>query len=120
MPERFARRLARGLAAIGTVLAGYYFLFGGEYDLRDQQELKRTRAGAAARVDSLNRRADSLAAWGDSLTTEPLVIERVARERYSFLRPGERVYRFVDLAKDGLDDEGADAARTLTSDSGGD
>ena len=66
--------------------------------------------------------------WGDSLATEPLVIERVARERYSFLRPGERVYRFVDLAEvdsaesaeNGLDDEAADAAPTLTSDSGGD
>ena len=105
---------------MGAVLAGYYFLFGGEYDLGDLQELKRTRAEAAARVDSLHRRTDSLAAWADSLTTEPLVIERVARERYSFLRPGERVYRFVDLAKDGLDDARADTAPTLTSDSGGD
>ncbi len=77
------------------------------------------------KVDSLDRRAESLTAWGDSLATEPLVIERVARERYSFLRPGERVYRFVDLAEvdsaeSGLDDEAAHAAPTLTSDSGGD
>jgi cell division protein FtsB len=120
MAERVARRFARGLAAIGAALAGYYFLFGGEYDLRDLQELKRTRAEAAVRVDSLHRRADSLAAWGDSLATEPAVIERVARERYSFLRPGEHVYRFVDLEEDGLDEENSDAAESLTSESGGD
>jgi cell division protein FtsB len=120
MPERLARRLARGLAAIGAVLAGYYFLLGGEYGLRDLQELKRTRAEAAVRVDSLHRWADSLAAWGDSLTTEPAVIERVARERYSFLRPGEHVYRFVDLGKDGVQEVDGQATQNLTSDSGGD
>ena len=53
MPERLARRLARGLAAVGAVLAAYYFLFGGEYDLRDLRELKRARA-EAARVQSPN------------------------------------------------------------------
>lgn len=120
MPERLARRLARTLAAAGVVLAGYYFLLGGEYDLRDLRQLKRARAEAAARVDSLHRWADSLAAWGDSLATEPAVMERVARERYSFLRPGEHVYRFVGVEDEGPNDGGRGVAGSLTSESGGD
>ena len=120
MPERLARRFARGLAAIGAALAADYFLFGGEYDLRDLHELKRTKAEAAARVDSLHRWADSLAAWGDSLATEPAVIERVARERYGFLRPGEHIYRFVALDEDGVEEEENTSSGSLTSESGGD
>jgi cell division protein FtsB len=97
MSDRFARRLARGLTALGGLLAAYYFFFGGEYDFRDLRELEGRREAAGQRVDSLHRTVGSLESWADSLTHDSGVIERVARERYTFLRPGERVYRYVDL-----------------------
>ena len=105
MSDRLARRLARGLTVLGGLLAAYYFFFGGEYDFKDLRELEERREEAGQRVDSLDQTVGSLVAWADSLTHDPAVIERVARERYSFLRPGERVYLFVDLDEE---EEGPD------------
>jgi cell division protein FtsB len=38
---------------------------------------------------------DSLEARADSLQSDSATIERIARERYGMIRPGERLYRFV-------------------------
>ncbi len=51
----------------------------------EEQRLEETRA----ELQRLEARRDSLA--NDSAT-----IERIARERYGLVRPGERLYRFVD------------------------
>jgi cell division protein FtsB len=120
MPDGVARRLARGLTALGGFLAAYYFFFGGEYDLRDLRELESRKEEVSQRVDSLSRTVDSLVSRADSLTDNPAVIERVARERYSFLRPGERVYLFVELDEADLDEESDGKEESLTPDSGGD
>lgn len=95
MGEAFRRRLVRTLLAAAWLAGGYYFVLGGEYSVFDLRELKSERDAMAAQVDSLRERADSLAARAESLATEPTAIERLARERYGFIRDGERLYRFV-------------------------
>ena len=90
--------MSRVLSSIGVVLALYYLLMGGEYDLFDVRELQGTRAERVVRIDSLYAVLDSVAAWADSLETSPHVIERVAREKHGFIRPGELLIRFVSDA----------------------
>lgn len=106
MPERAARILARGSAALFAVGALYYLTLGGEYSVFHVRELRSERAAASARIDSLQAELDSLTAWGDSLRTEPAAIERVAREEYGFIRDGERLYRFIAPAAASATEEG--------------
>jgi cell division protein FtsB len=95
MGEAFRRRLVRTLLAAAWLGGGYYFFLGGEYSVLDLHDLRAERDSVAVRVDSLRERADSLEARAESLATEPTAIERLARERYGFIRDGERLYRFV-------------------------
>ncbi len=106
MSDALQRRLSRALTALGLLAAGYYALFGGEYDLFDLREVRGARGAAEIRLDSLEARLAALGAWADSLVSDPGVIERVAREQHGFIRPGERLYRFVDLDEVGQPREG--------------
>ena len=77
-------------------LAVYYGLFGGEYSFF---ELRATRAAArqeAAELAERRRQIDSLKAWADSLDVDSATLERLARERFGMLRPGEVLYRFAE------------------------
>ena len=76
---------------------GYYFLLGGEYSAFDLRELRAERRTLTLRIDSLAGVVDSLEAWADSLDSTPAAIERVARERFGFIRDGEHLYRIVEV-----------------------
>ncbi len=102
MSEAVARRTSRGVSVIMCLLAAYYAVFGGEYDLADVRELRAEHAAQLARLDSLEAVLDSVGIWADSLVSSPRVIERVAREKHSFIRPGELLFLFVEReAEDG-------------------
>ena len=96
MSEKLNRRSSWVLGGAGLALAAHFWIWGGAYDLADIGDLKASRGLVAARVDSLQAALDSVSTWGDSLATNPAVIERVARERHAFIRPGERLFLFVD------------------------
>ena len=71
---------------------------GGEYGTADLFRQRSRRAGLQSKVDSLQRIVDSLAAYRDALANDPVVQERVAREEFGMIRPGERLFRFADPA----------------------
>ena len=96
MPDAVSRILSRIIALAVLVLTGYQLIFGGEYHLRDLQKLKRQVAIRTAEVDSMSAELDSIRIWGDSLLNNSWVVERVARERYSFIRSGEVLVRFIE------------------------
>ena len=96
MPDAVSRILSRMIAFAVLVLTGYQLIFGGEYHLRDLHNLKRQVAIGAAEVDSMSAELDSIRIWGDSLLNNSWVVERVARERYSFIRSGEVLVRFIE------------------------
>jgi cell division protein FtsB len=84
------------LGALLLVGAAYFAVFGGEYSL---VELRRVRAEhdlEAARLDSARAELARLQARADSLERDSATIERLARERHGLIRPGERLYRFVE------------------------
>jgi len=95
MTETASRRVSRGITAGSVLAAGYYFLFGGVYTRSDIRGLAAESAERAEALVSLQLELASIRALGDSLESDPRTIERVARERYSFLRPGELLFRFV-------------------------
>jgi cell division protein FtsB len=92
-----------------TLLAGaaYYLVFGGVYSVFDLRALKKQRLEAVQRIDSLISRTDSLAQRGDSLASDPMAIERTAREEYGLIRDGEVLVRFREV--DGEDEEAENA-----------
>ncbi len=78
------------------LLVLYLAVFGGEYSL---WESRRAQADLAARRTDISRaqeRLDSLRMWIDSLQYNDGSLERFARERYGFVRPGEYLYRIVE------------------------
>ncbi len=91
------RRLARAIAFIALIGAGYYWMAGGEYTRADlvrlERQIESRRAESAVREDELA----AIRAWADSLVSNSWAIERVARERYGFVRPDEILVRFVEL-----------------------
>ncbi|WP_419937706.1 FtsB family cell division protein [Candidatus Palauibacter sp.] len=97
MAEAANRRLTRTITFIALIGAGYYWMVGGEYTraglVRLEREIESRRAEMTVREDELA----SIRAWGDSLVSNSWAIERVARERYGFVRPREILVRFVEL-----------------------
>ncbi len=115
MGERASRLLRRGLLAAAWIAAGYYFLLGGEYGALDVHEMASERDSLAARVDSLRQVADSLESRAEALASSDFAVERAARERYGFIRDGEHLYRFVEVAGEGEEDGGTGLDRSGTS-----
>jgi cell division protein FtsB len=89
--------------AIGAVLlvaAGYFAVFGGDYDVFDLHRVRHERALEEARVVEARADVERLRIRRDSLATDSATLERLARERYGLIRDGERLYRFADSAAD--------------------
>lgn len=81
--------------------AAYFALFGGEYSLLEMRRLHSELTTEQARLDEARAEIRRLQARVDSLESDSATIERIARERYGLIRPGERLYRFVaDTAAD--------------------
>ena len=78
--------------------AAYYALFGGEYSLLETRRLEREKTLEAERLRQTRGEVQQLRSWADSLERDSATLERIARERYGMIKPGERLYRFVDSA----------------------
>jgi cell division protein FtsB len=89
-------RLKRLILPALLLLAAYYAVFGGEHSIF---EVRRTRAllvEQAAELERLRAVVDSLRLRADSLENDPVVLERLARERFGMVQDGEILYRFVE------------------------
>ena len=97
MSDAVSRRLSRAIVLVALAATVYQLVFGGEYHLRDIQNLESRVATRTAELDSMNTELDSIQIFADSLVSDPWAIERVARERYSFIRLGEVLVRFIEI-----------------------
>ena len=77
-------------------LAAYYALFGGEYSFFELRAARNAERQEAAELAERRGQIDSLRAWADSLEVDSTTLERLARERFGMLRPGEVLYRFAE------------------------
>ncbi|RKZ07186.1 hypothetical protein DRQ05_03535 [bacterium] len=63
---------------------------------------------AKRRIEKLEKKIADLKAENEALNkkiaklkSDPFEVEKVARERYGYIRPGDKVYRFITLPNDG-------------------
>lgn len=82
------------------VLAAYFALFGGEYGLFEMRRVKRELDVERQRLEDARLEVERLDARADSLENDSLTIERIAREKWGMIRPGERLYRFEQAPAD--------------------
>ncbi len=94
-PSGLSPRVARALffGAIGVVFVVFIAGDVGLWKLwKAQRELKSLRA----RIEELEKRNALLREEIKRLESDPFAIEKVAREKYGYLREGDRVYRLVN------------------------
>ncbi len=68
---------------------------GGEYGTIDLRKLKAQVRGERDAIVRLRGDVDSLARYEQALKTDPATQERVAREVFGMIRPGEVLYQVV-------------------------
>ncbi|UCG88818.1 MAG: septum formation initiator family protein [Gemmatimonadota bacterium] len=90
--------------AVAVLVGGVAFgALGGEYRSIDYWRLKGEVRQIEYEIADLERAIDSLAAYADSLETDSATQERVARERFGMLRPGEILYVRADPDEGGAE-----------------
>jgi cell division protein FtsB len=86
---------ARLLALAALIVAAAFAYWGGTFSEPNYRVLRRDEAMAAREVAKLQHEVDSLRIFLDSLATNPVVQERIARDQYGMLRPGELMFTIV-------------------------
>ena len=76
-------------------LSVYFALFGGEYSVFEVRRVRAERVELEERLVALEQTNDCLRAWAEALQSDSATIERLARERYGMIRPGEVLYRIT-------------------------
>ena len=87
---------SRALALIGITGGLAFGVAGGEYATWDWWQLRGELRQEQSALDSLRVEIDSLQEEVDLLRRDPAEVERIARERYGMLRPGEIMFQ-VDI-----------------------
>ena len=87
------RRWRVALAVFFLGLAAYVAVAGGEHSLMDARRAEAELDRRRAELLVLRAQNDSLALRIDSLLEDDWALERLARERYGFIRDGEYLYR---------------------------
>ncbi len=82
---------ARWISLAALLLAALFALERGQFSEANYLRLRSQERDAEAQLVQLRHSVDSLRAFRDSLANNPMVQERVARERWGMLRPGELV-----------------------------
>jgi cell division protein FtsB len=72
--------------------------FGGEYGTFDWWQIRQRVRLERVAIQALERELDSLRAEAEALERDPATQERVAREEFGMIRPGEVLYR-VEVVK---------------------
>jgi cell division protein FtsB len=108
-------RVAR-LLIIGIILLVAAIFIASDVGLWNLWNAQKSLDVVESEIEELQGEIAYLKADIESLENDPFAIERVAREKYGYMRPGERVYRIVTLSP--LDKKGYRPASAL--DNGGD
>ena len=85
----------RWIALVVIGLALYFAVQGGEYSTLQWLQLRSRVRAEAEQVRQLTREVDSLTAVKKRVDTDPAMQERLARELYGMLRPGELEYTIL-------------------------
>ena len=92
--------LTRWAIILGVIFALYFAFQGGEYGTLDLRQLRKEVVEESTSVARLHQVVDSLERLATAIEKDPRMQERVARERFGMLRPGEFLYRLVPTTKE--------------------
>ncbi len=82
------------MVALGVLGVGALFgAFGGEYGTLDWWQLRQRVRSERAAIERLKTEVDSLRQEAEAIERDPATQERVARELFGMIRPGEILYR---------------------------
>ena len=88
-----------------VAVAFYVAVAGGEHSLMDARRARAELADRHADLRAVRQEIDSMRARIDSLQHHDGALERLARERYGFIRDGEYLYRISEGAEEEVPDE---------------
>ncbi len=97
-PSALRLRYLMGAALLAG--AAYFAIFGGEYSLLELRRVRTELEAERERLQEVQAEVDRLRARVDSLENDSATIERVAREKWGMIRPGEKLYRFDETPPD--------------------
>jgi cell division protein FtsB len=88
---RVRRRIATGLAVLLAIFFGYHVIVGRN-GLNVYEQKRAEDRALHQQIDSLQQENDRLKEHVEHLKSDPDAIEREARERLHYARPGEVIY----------------------------
>jgi len=106
---RVERAFLVGLAVLIVAI-----FIAGDAGLWHLWSAQKTLLEAESEISALEAETLRLQAEIDALRTDPFAAEKVARELYGYVRPGDRVYRIITLS----DEEESEASQRTLLDNG--
>ena len=104
-PRRFKQQVAatqkqfiRGIIFLLCVTLLIIFIFG-DHGLLQLYKLERERAKVQAQIAQLRKERERVMVEKNRLENDIQYLEKLARERYRMVKPGEKVFRVVDRRK---------------------
>lgn len=92
-PLRWKKTFLVGLLAVFLVI---WFGFLDTYSLMARYQLNQEKKELIRNTEELRTESKILQAKIEELQTNPLLLEKIAREEYGMRKPGETVYRIRD------------------------
>ena len=87
--------LKQVFGVLAVLAMALFAMEGGEYGTRDLLKLKAQVRGERDSIVSLRSQVDSLTRLEQAMKSDPATQERVARELFGMIRPGELLYQVV-------------------------
>ena len=93
------RQFVRGVLFLIGVTLLIIFIFG-DHGLLQLYKLERERAKVQAQIAQLRKERERVMVEKNRLENDIQYLEKLARERYRMVKPGEKVYKVIPEKKD--------------------
>ena len=93
------KQFIRGIILLLCITLLVLFIFG-DHGLLQLYKLKRNRAKVQAQIAQLRKERERVMVEKNQLDNDIQHLEKLARERYRMVKPGEKVYKVIPEKKD--------------------
>ena len=93
------KQFIRGIIFLLCITLLIIFIFG-DHGLLQLYKLKRDRAEVQAQIAQLRKERERVMVEKNQLENDIQYLEKLARERYRMVKPGEKVYKVIPEKKD--------------------
>ena len=93
------KQFIRGIIFLLCITLLIIFIFG-DHGLLQLYKLKRDRAKVQAQISQIRKERERVMVEKNRLENDIQYLEKLARERYRMVKPGEKVYKVIPENKD--------------------